>query len=136
MTDKRLRFLSVTLVVLLGCGDSTAPPPPCEGAIDVRAGSFPLQFSWLPACGISALTVTTVAASPIDERVIWGWTVSEQHPVGPGIVYGFSPDGADVWAEPEELGMGTEYRVLVRYTVGGDVVVASGSRTFYLFLPD
>ena len=132
----RSRFLTFSLAVLLGCEDSTAPPPPCEGAIDVRAGSMPMQFSWLPACGISGLTVTTVEASPIDERVVWGWTVSEQFPVGPRIIYGFSPDGATVWAEPEQLEIGPQYRVEVRYTIGGDVVVASGSRTFYWYLPD
>jgi hypothetical protein len=97
---------------------------------------MPVRFHWLPACGISALTVSTVEASSVDQRAVWGWTVSEQYPVGPDIVYGFSPDGATVWAEPEQLEVGREYRVNIVYTVGGDVMVASGTRTFRWYPPD
>jgi hypothetical protein len=72
----------------------------------------------------------------MDERAVWGWTVPEQRPVGPTILYGHSPDEATVWMSPEPLDAGREYRVTVIQTVGEDVRVASGARTFRWFLPD
>lgn len=125
------------LALLVGCIDSTAPPRPCDGDIGLIAiTTTPVRFGWSPACGVSSLTVTTVEASPVDERVVWGWTVPEQEPVGPTIIYGANPRDAAVWAPAEPLDVGTEYRVTVMHTVGGDVVVASGTTTFTWFPPD
>jgi len=67
---------------------------------------------------------------------VWSFTVSEQSPVGPGVVYGKSPRGATVWAGPESLAVSKMYHVAVTYTVGGDVAVASGGATFTWFPPD
>jgi hypothetical protein len=138
MSMKRLRLFPAVFA-LAGCGDwsrPSAPPAPCQGEIDVVVTQTPVRFHWLPACGISRLTVTTVEASPLDEHVVWGWTVPEQRPVGPTILYGQTPDEASVWTSPEALEVGREYRVTVMQTVGEDVRVASGTRTFRWFLPD
>jgi hypothetical protein len=81
--------------------------------------------------------VTTVSSTPgEEERAVWGVTVSEQLPLGPGITYGTSPERAQVWIGPETLGVGKTYRVTIMYTVGGDVVVASGQATFTWWPPD
>ena len=128
----------MTAVALLAtsfaCRDATAPDP-CNGTIEVAvAATAEPNFTWSPRCGISALAVTAVAQ--IEEEVMWGFTVSEQAPVGPAIIYGHNPKGADVWTGPKPLSVGKTYRVHVAYTVGGDVLVASGSTTFTWFPPD
>jgi hypothetical protein len=129
-------FAVSLLALALACSESTAPPPPCQGPIEISAGDVPLRFSWSPACGISALSVVEVADAPANERVVWGFTVSEQYPVGSAIRYGAPPDGASVWQAPESLDAGSTYRVTVMMTVGGDVMVASGSATFTYWPPD
>jgi len=67
---------------------------------------------------------------------MWGFTVSEQAPLGPAIVYGENPKSAQVWTEPKPLSVGARYRISVMYTVGGDGMVASGMTTFIWFPPD
>jgi hypothetical protein len=133
-----VQAFSLTVAGLIACRDSTAPPAPCTGAISVNvAGSAQPSFVWSPACGISLLTVATVPASSNDvERAIWGFTVPERAPVGPGINYGKSPRNATVWRGPEALAVGKTYHITVMYTVGGDGVVASGGATFTWFPPD
>jgi hypothetical protein len=133
-----IRTVSI-LVALAGticCADATAPAAPCNGPIDVTVSTAATPtISWTPACGISLLTVSAVTALPESETV-WGLTVSEQHPIGPAITYGDNPRGADVWVQPQSLAVGQQYRVWVAYTVGGDVIVASGSALFTWFPPD
>jgi len=131
-------LLSLFMGVCLSCSDATAPPAPCSGPLTVvvASSSQPI-LKWSPTCGASELSVTRVPANSSEvERVVWGFTVSEQSPVGPGIVYGVSPKNATVWTAPEVLDVGRTYRVTVAYTVGGDVVVGSGTATFVWFPPD
>lgn len=61
---------------------------------------------------------------------MWGFSVPERYPLGPGIRYGEAPTGASVWTPAQPLQAGTTYRVSVMLTVGLDVAVASGTRTF------
>ena len=61
---------------------------------------------------------------------MWGFTVSEQIPIGPGVRYGSAPRGANVSIAAQTLSSGAEYRVLVMYTVGGDGVAAMGQLLF------
>src|SRR6185503_20865928 len=90
---------AVFLTASLGCHDSTAAvPDPCSGDISVTVTATTPQptIGWSPRCGISSLAVTAVAAIP-EEEVMWGFTVPEETPVGPAIIYGRDPRGADVW---------------------------------------
>jgi len=125
------------LSALVACRESTAPDP-CSGALAVNvSGVAQPIFTWSPACGISALSITTVPSTQGEaSRAVWGFTVSEQLPLGPGITYGISPERANVWTGPESLGVGKTYRVSIMYTVGGDVAVASGEATFTWWPPD
>lgn len=125
------------LACAIACGESTAPPPACDGAINISVAiTLPPRFDWSPACGVSSVSVATVEPSPLDERVVWGFAVPEQRPIGPPVVYGARPSGATVWTGPEPLEVGKQYRVSVMYTIGGDGVAASGERTFTWFPPD
>jgi hypothetical protein len=135
---RRVRTTAVAILATsLACHDATAPAPsPCVGSIEVGVlTTTQPTFTWSPQCGISALTVTTVSAIP-EEEVMWGFTVSEQAPLGPAIVYGTNPRGANVWTQPKHLSVGKTYRITVTYTVGGDALVASGATTFTWFPPD
>ncbi len=133
----RVLLVVVTAAAPIACHEVTAPAP-CDGSISVSIG-FGSQptFAWSPACGISELVVSTVPANATEvERQIWGFSVSEQAPIGPRVDYGKSPRNATIWTGPEAITAGKTYRVTVRYTVGGDVVSASGSGTFTWFPPD
>jgi hypothetical protein len=127
---------SVLAATALACSESTAPPAPCDGPIDVLVGDTPVRFQWFPGCGVSAVTVVEVAGGGGNGRVIWGFTVPEDSPVGSGIRYGTAPEGANVWHAAESLEVARTYRVTVMMTVGGDAVVASGTATFANFPPD
>ena len=134
-----LRWLAVGAAFgLLACSDATDPPAPCDGDIEVSvaAQSAP-RFAWMPACGISQLSVASIPeAAGEPERTVWGFTVSERSPIGPAVTYGANPPRATVWTAPEPLEIGKVYRVEVAYTVGGDVLAASGEATFTWFPPD
>lgn len=132
---------TLMLAALLGCRSSTEPDPlvgwlsptGCNGRIDVTVTSGVVPtFSWTPNCGISALTVTNVTPAPGTtwEAPVWGFSVPENHPLGPTVRYGAAPAGANLWTPARPLDAGTTYRVSVMLTVGLDVAVASGSRTF------
>lgn len=123
---------------IVACTSTTEPPAPCGGdiAVSVATGATP-RFSWAPDCGVSLLAVTTVPTAAGDHgRTVWGFTVSERTPLGPSVTYGVNPPGATVWSAPEPLQIGDSYRVYLAYTVGGDVLVASGETTFNWFPPD
>lgn len=132
---------AAVLTIILAACRGTAPesyPEGCSGPIQlgVLSGAQP-TFDWSPRCGISALTITGVATTPGGpEEPVWGFQVPEQSPLGPTVAYGDAPSRADVWAGPEVLAIGARYRVVIRYTVGGDVVTASGEATFTWFPPD
>ena len=126
------RFLAAAGLVLsvTSCNDTVAPRA-CEGTIAVLfQNSDGPRFDWSPSCGISALSVSTVAASPADAQQMWGFSVPESQPVGPFIRYGVNPPGATVWVDAQPLQPGTQYVVSVWLTIGGDVVVAYGETTF------
>jgi hypothetical protein len=130
----------VLLVGLPGCKTIIEPvpvvswlsPPGCNRDIGVTVspGAVP-TFSWTPNCGISMLVVTRLPATgrPTEETM-WGFTVPERSPLGPGIRYGEAPLGVNVWTPPQLLQVGATYRLRVMLTLGGDVAVASGERTF------
>jgi hypothetical protein len=135
---RRAHLVALLTIGVLGCSDgrtATAAteirPTPCWSALDVSvsAGTRP-TITWAPGCGVSSVTVTAVGATPIADEVVWGLTVPERAPVGPGIVYGEAPSGASVWAAPRTLAAGVTYRVRVAYVVGGDAVAGAGDRTF------
>lgn len=130
--------LTICAAALLSCSDATSPPEPCSGDIELSIATGPApRISWTPACGVSQVALTSVPDAPGDPaRTIWGFTVPERSPIGPAVTYGESPRSASVWADPESLEIGVPYRVRVAYTVGGDVLVASGEATFTWFPPD
>jgi hypothetical protein len=121
------------LLMTFACeGASTVSPPGCAQNVQVAvvSGANPV-FSWAPACGMSSLSVETVpAGAGASVQTVWGFTVPENTPVGPGIRYGQAPNGANVWFAPEPLVTGTSYRIRVTQTVGGDVLVGSGEALF------
>jgi hypothetical protein len=130
------RHLGVIVITGAIACDGTTSPAPCNGDIEVVAvTTTPVRFAWTPACGVSTLLVTTESALP-EGSVAWGISVSEQEPIGPDVVYGVKPRGATEWKAAVELEPGREYRVIVRHTVGGDVIVAQGQRDFTWFPPD
>jgi hypothetical protein len=133
----RALFYSTRVTALflttLGCsGTSSVAPEGCVQNVQVAVlpGTYPV-FSWSPACGISSLSVVTVSSTPgAIEESMWGFSVSEQSPIGPGIHYGTAPVGATVWTQPRSLVAGATYRVRVIQTVGGDGLLGSGERVF------
>jgi hypothetical protein len=130
------RLSLIVIVGAISCNGPTSPPSPCNGTIEVSAiTTTPVRFSWNPACGISELVVSTESALP-EVASVWGFSVSEQNPVGPDVVFGVKPRGATEWTSPDPLEVGRVYRVTVRYTVGRDAVVAQGQRAFVWFPPD
>jgi hypothetical protein len=133
----RAAIFPIILAACRGTGPETYPEG-CSGSIQlsVRSSAEP-TFDWSPRCGISSLTVIAVAATPsAPEEAVWGFLVPEQSPLGPTVAYGKAPSRADVWAGPEVLAVGGRYRVVVQYTVGGDVAIASGEATFIWFPAD
>jgi hypothetical protein len=134
----RMRLRALWLLSALSCGESTAPPAPCDGPLTVTVThTLQPRIGWSPHCGVSELIVVAVPASSSEaERVVWGFTVSEQAPLGPDLTYGLKPRNSSVWKEPEALVVGKTYRVTVGYTVGGDVLVSGGSASFTWFPPD
>ena len=120
-------------IIVAGCeGGSSLAPEPCKGNVEVTV--LPVGqpvFAWSPDCGMSSVAVATVPSTPgAAGTVVWGFTVPENSPVGPGVVYGAAPARASVWTPPVPLEAGTTYRVSVAQTVGGDVLVASGDAVF------
>ena len=114
-----------------GCTSSVAPEGCAQNVnLAVTPAANPL-FSWSPACGVSSLSVARVPSQPggVGE-LVWGFSVSEQTPIGPPIRYGASPAGARIWTPPRALEAGATYRVQVVMTVGGDVLVSTGERDF------
>src|SRR3954465_874142 len=130
---RRSTVTALLLGALLGCHDATAPAA-CDGKLDVLVtpGVTP-TFSWSPTCGISELLVFKEPAPFVAgeyESLLWRFTVSELTPIGPGVRYGNAPRGATVSKTSETLRPGSEYRIVVMYTVGGDRVSATGERIF------
>jgi hypothetical protein len=127
--------VSATVVVLsaLACnGASTVSPKGCVENVQVAVitETTPL-FSWAPACGMSRLSVETVPSTPAGSpETVWAFFLPENAPVGPTIRYGQAPSGANVWVAPQPLVGGTNYRVRVMQTLGGDVLVGSGGAVF------
>jgi hypothetical protein len=121
------------LLTALACnGASTISPQGCVQNVQVAVatGTTPL-FSWAPACGISSLSVETVPSSAGGSvETVWAFFVPESNPVGPGIRYGQAPTGANVSVAPRPLVAGTNYRVRVQQTVGGDGLLGSGEAVF------
>ena len=121
------------LISALGCnGASSISPKGCFQNVQVTVvtETTPL-FSWAPACGISSLSVETVPSSAgATVETVWAFFVSESNPVGPGIRYGQAPGRANVWVAPRPLVAGTNYRVRVQHTVGGDGLLGHGEVVF------
>ena len=128
---RRRTVLALLFSGLLGCKDATAPAA-CEGPLQVvvSPGVTP-SISWSPACGISYLVVMAAPASPgALETMVWGFTVPELTPLGPGVRYGRLPRGATEMVPAQPLRAGAAYRVYVTYLVGGDVGTSDGTRIF------
>ena len=137
---KRNLFLIAVAVPLLSIalackGASTQGPQGPQGCLQnvqvaVSTEATPL-FSWAPACGISSLLVETVPSSIGGSvQTVWGFSVPETNPVGPGIRYGQAPSGASIWSGPHPLVAGTRYHIRVAQTVGGDGLLGSGEAVF------
>jgi hypothetical protein len=140
--NRSFRVLSfAAALVALACTETTTPPEMelaspdggCSGKIDVHvsfsANGAP-SFDWAPRCGVSWLTVQTVP--PMGAMPVLKWAVSapELSPIKPVIDYGVRPAGGNVQTSPTALSAGVTYRISVDQTVGLDVVVAHGDRTF------
>lgn len=121
------------------CRNATEPqfPEPCRGPLDVSvAAAAPPVVSWSPRCGISALTLSRVAANGDADEPVWGFRVPELSPAGPPVAYGKAPARATEWMPARPLVAGARYRVTVLFLVGGDVIGASGAREFVWWPPD
>jgi hypothetical protein len=128
---RRSAALAVLLSGLLGCQDATAPTA-CDRPLQVfvTSGVTP-TITWAPSCGISYLSVMQAATSPGEpETLVWGFTVPELTPLGPGVRYGSLPTGATAMVPAQSLRVGATYRVYVTFLVGGDVSTSEGSRIF------
>jgi|GEM_PF-1723259 len=132
--SRALSYLARTTALLLtglSCSRTTAPEG-CVRNVQVAVLTYAgPMFSWSPACGISSLSVVTVPPAPgVSEESMWAFSVPEQRPIGPGVLYGAVPAGATVWTQPRPLVVGASYRVRVMQTTGGDVVDGSGETVF------
>jgi hypothetical protein len=134
--SRALSYLARTTALLLttlSCSRTTAPEGCAQNVqVAVSTGAGPI-FSWSPACGISSLAVVTVPAAPGvsgSGESMWAFSVPEQRPIGPAVLYGTAPADATVSTQPRALVVGTTYRVSVMQTLGGDGVVGSGERVF------
>lgn len=107
------------LLTALSCSRTTA----LEGCVQnvqvaVSTDAGPI-FSWSPACGISALSVVTVPSAPgVTVESMWAFSVPEQKPIGPSVLYGTAPAHATVSTQPRALVVGATYRVRVTQTTG------------------
>jgi hypothetical protein len=115
---------------LLGCRDATAPAA-CDEPLNVLVspGVTP-SITWSPRCGISQLIVMSESRFGEPVAMVWGFTVSELTPLGPGVRYGQAPRGATEMMPAQPLRAGASYRVWVSFVVGGDVISADGERIF------
>ena len=130
MTNIVLRGLVVASLVTLAACDSPAAPD-CSGDIDVSVThSLRPIISWSPRCAVSSLTVNTVPRTNAVPESVWGFSVPENDPVGPAIIYGAVPKNASYVTAAVPLQRGMTYSVTVMLTVGGDGIVAYGERTF------
>jgi hypothetical protein len=131
---------TLAVALLLGACKSEVvfvPPPPCDGPLQVTVdGTAARRISWIPNCGITHLTVRHESATVEPDPWMWSFTVPENAPVGPALVYGKAPQHATVFVEPKPLTPGEVYSVTVSYVVGGDVVAATGTTSFTWWPPD
>jgi hypothetical protein len=132
-----------TLLLAAGCvdGDATQPRDElvsagggCAGKIDVQVsfaanGKMP-SFDWAPRCGVSALLIQTVPFMGAAPAMVWGFDAPELNPVKPAIEYSVLPRGATQRLGPANLVQGVTYKVIVDQTMGLDVSVAHGEKTF------
>jgi hypothetical protein len=124
------RGLFVASLLALGaCGSPAAPD--CSGDVDVSVthGLRPI-ISWSPRCAVSSLTINTVPRTNALPESVWGFSVPESDPIGPSIIYGAVPENASYATAAAPLQRGMTYSVTVMLTVGGDGIVAYGTRTF------
>jgi len=133
-----LMRLASAAAIAVACRSATAPEP-CSGpiALSVVSGTQP-SFAWSPGCGITMLTVEALRDDPaLAGRVVWTFTMPQQTPAGPRIVYGRPPSGAVHSTQSEPLVVGQRYRVRVMYVPDGrDAALASGEVSFTWFPPD
>src|SRR5438046_3011135 len=92
--------VSALLLTVIGCSaTSSVTPEGCTRNVQVTVLPGPV-FAWSPACGMSSLSVVTVSSAGANEQSMWGFSVSEQKPIGPAVAYGSAPAGATVWTQP------------------------------------
>ena len=133
---------NTTLVIAILLGGCTSevvlvPPPPCGGPIEVMvSGGMTPEFSWLPECGVTHLSVRHESAVVEPDPWMWSFTAPENAPIGPKVIYGKTPQRGTEFVAPKSLTAGEVYRVTVSYVVGGDVVSATGTKTFTWWPPD
>ena len=125
--------VSGLLVTGLACNDEPTSPKGCIQNVQVIVDNAATPtFLWAPTCGMSSLSVETVPSTTGGVgagEIVWGFSVPERNPVGPGIRYGHAPSGATSPA-PRPLVAGTSYRVVVQHTVGGDGLLGHGEAVF------
>ena len=143
MTTLTRILTSAALVgVAVGCHSATTENDQaplgggCAGNVDIQVSFAPTgktpSFDWASRCGVAFLAVETVpfmGASPVH---LWSISAPEARPFRPVIAYGVVPRGATLQWPPGTLVQGVTYKVVVFQTLGGDVAVAQGERTFTL----
>ena len=140
---RRIRILASAALVIVGAGCHSATTEgdqiaalPCDGNVDIQVsfdqtGKIPL-FDWASGCGVAILAVETVPPMGAAPVLMWGIYTSETRPFKPTITYGIVPKGATSPSPPRTLVQGVTYKVSVIQTLGLDVSVARGGRTFAL----
>lgn len=118
------------------CRSAPSLPHPagCVGQIAISV-AIPIEgpaprLDWLPVCGISELTVTTVPPGGGSGTVVWDVAALDTARIGPPVTIGRAPEGSVVRQEALPLVPGTTYRVVAHYIVGGDAVAGGGETTF------
>jgi hypothetical protein len=125
----------ILLSALAACNKTPTSAAGCIGDIPVTMtastsnSSVPV-FGWMPQCGITDLTVTTVPGPGAAATVVWQVTAPETMKMAPAITFGAAPRNATTRVAPHALVAGVTYRVTISTTVGGDAIAANGDRTF------
>ena len=115
----------------IACDSPTKPIGGCLGEVAIEISATPrVRFAFAPPCGVSTLTVSTVAAPGASPVQLWSLTAPEPMLIGPSITYGVTPRGVVATHDAVPLVHGVTYRVSVARVVGGDAVGASGQEIF------
>ncbi|MGH7586893.1 MAG: hypothetical protein ACREMH_11650 [Gemmatimonadales bacterium] len=103
------------------CSDDAGPGPadPLEREpdqavhVDVEQDGF-TRFTWTPGCGMASLQVM----GPGGGWVLYSGEDAAENPIGPGVTYGFPPEGTLEPSPAASLQSGAEYVVTVYRWIG------------------